>query len=344
MQTKPLVSVMIVVMGAAEHLEETLVSLLRQTLQDFEIIIVSGGLHEPAQQMLDRYCAEDARIKLFPQEKPGMAAARTQAMNLASGKYCAVNDADDISLPQRLERQVDFLEAHPEISLCGAWIETFGAGSSQIRQTPASDALIRSQMMFLCPFAHSTIVWRREEIAITGQEYLLESSEDYDLWARLLPHIRFANLPEVLVRYRVHGGQRSHIVEETDRNWKYQVAIRSVLIQLLGIEPTVDEARLHQKICTGRTNEVWVDEAEIWLNKLQAANRANGVFPLDAFDQVIADRWWDVGLRAKMASVRLWRFFNSPMILTKFPGVSGKIPVLLKFIKHLLADRMRRFI
>lgn len=335
---------MVVVMGAAEHLEETLLSLLGQTIQDFEIIIVDGGVDEVAQQMLARYSSGDERIKVFEQQEPGIAAARNQAMSLASGKYCAVTDADDISLPHRLERQIKFLESRPEISLCGAWIQTFGAGSSQIRQTPTRDAMIRSQMMFLCPFAHSTVVWRREDIARTGQKYLLESSEDYDLWARLLPHIRFANLPEVLVHYRMHEGQRSNIVEETDQNWKYQGAIRSSLIQRLGMEPTADEARLHQKTCVGRTNEVWLDEAEQWLKKLEAANRANGVFPPGAFDQVIADRWWDVGLRAKTTSLRVWRFFNSSITLTKFPSVSGKILALLKFIKHLLADRMKRFI
>jgi len=338
----PLASVMVSVMGEAKHLEETLQSLLAQTLQDFEIIIVDGGIDNAAEGMLAGYASKDERIKVFDQEDPGISAARTQAMLLARGKYCAVTDADDISLPNRLEKQVEFLESHPEVSLCGAWIETFGAGPPQIRQTPTSDAMIRSQMMFLCPFAHSTVMWRREDIHRTGQQYLLHSSEDYDLWARLLPHIGFANLPEVLVRYRVHEGQRSHFVEETDQNWQYQVAIRSSLVELLDITPTSAEARLHQMISSGLESEVSVAEAESWLQKLKNANYAKKEFPQQQFDQSLADRWWVVCLRGKLDGIRIRRFINSPLVSMLYPTVFAKITALLRFLKHLMADRLKR--
>lgn len=341
---KPLVSVMIVVMGAAEHLEEALVSLLRQTLQDFEIIIVSGGLHEPAQRMLDRYCTEYAHIKLFPQEKPGIAAARTQAMNLASGKYCAVNDADDISLPHRLENQVNFLETNPEVDLCGAWIQTIGAGPSQIRRLPISDAEIRSQMMFICPFAHSTVMWRRESVANNGQQYELESSEDYDLWAKLLPHLNFANLPEVLVHYRLHEGQRSNYVEETDQNWAYQLQVRTSLIRFLGVDPTGEEAHLHQKMFVGRNNEIWIDAAEQWLLKLRDVNRERQIFPVEAFDRVIATHWWNAALFAKAKHFRLGYFVNSPITSDAYSRISSKIIALIRFAKQLLGKHVKRFL
>jgi len=333
---------MIVVMGAAEHLEETLVSLLRQTLQDFEIIIVSGGLHESAQRMLDRCSANDTRIKVFEQQMPGIAAARTQALQLASGKYCAVNDADDISLPHRLEKQVNYLEAHPEVSMCGGWIRTFGAGTPQIRYLPPDDAMIRSQMMFICPFAHSTVMWRRDDILQTGQIYMLESSEDYDLWARLVRYIRFANLPDVLVNYRLHEDQRSNYVEKTDLNWKRQIAIRTSLVEMLDIVPSMDEADLHQKISAGWTKEVSMDDVEAWLLKLRENNRAAAVFPPSAFEQAVADRWWDTCLRAKTNSNRIRRFFLSPITAEKYSGISSKTWLLLRFIKHWLADGIKK--
>ena len=338
----PLVSVMVAVMGEAEHFEETLLSLLRQTLQDFEIIVLDGGICKDVKKMLANYASTDQRIKVFSQKEPGIAAARNEAMKHASGKYCAVSDADDISLPHRLEKQVEFLETHPEVSLCGAWIQTFGAGQSQIRQTPADDALIRCQMMFLCPFAHSTVMWRRADIARTGQKYLLHSSEDYDLWARLLPHIRFANLPEVLVHYRMHEGQRSNLVEETDRNWQYQLDIRLSMIKLLGISPTNAEMVLHQKMSTGRADETWIGEAESWLLKLRAANHECQYFPKIQFDQVIADRWWIVSLRAKSKDFRVWRSINSPLNSEKYRSSPHKMFSLLSFIKQLLGLRIKR--
>lgn len=337
----PLVSIMVPVMGAAEHLEETLLSLLNQTLQDFEIIVVNGGLEKSAQKMLDRYSSVDERIKVFPQHEPGISAARTQAMTLANGKYCAVNDSDDISLPHRLERQIEYLETNPEISLCGAWIETLGAGPSQIRKIPTDDATIRSIMMFLCPFAQSTVVWRREEINQTGQEYLLHSSEDYDLWARLLPFIKFANLPEVLVRYRLHEGQRSHVVEVTDRNWQYQLDIRASIIRLLGIEPSDEEMQLHQTLCSGLANKVWIDEAEAWLTKLRNANYSSNYFPLQQFDQVIAERWWVFSLRTKSNPDRVLRFINSSLNSEIYLGVLDKIIAILRYTKNLIGLRVR---
>jgi len=340
----PLVSVMVVVKGHAEHLEETLQSLLGQTLQDFEMIIVNGGVNASAQKMLAHYSSADNRISVFEQNEPGISAARNQAMSIARGKYCAVSDADDISLPQRLEKQVGFLETHPEVSLCGAWIQTFGAASSQIRQTPMNDDMIRSQMMFLCPFAHSTVIWRRVDIERTGQQYRLEASEDYDLWARLWPHIHFANLPEVLVHYRVHEGQRSHIVEETDRNWQYQMAIRASLIKHLGIALPSEEATLHQKISSGRENEVWIDDAEAWLLKLQKTNHENHQLPLRSFDRVIADRWWIVSLKARTQSFRPWRFIASPLIADVYPDISSKITLFVRFVKQFLADQTKRML
>jgi len=333
---QPMVSVMVVVKGDGRHLRETLESLISQTITDIEIIVVNGGVDEATQQLLTRYSSEDDRIKVFNQQEPGIAAARNQAMTLATGKYCAVADADDISLPTRLERQVAFLETHPEISLCGAWIMTIGDQPGQVRKTPLDDAMIRAQMIFLCPFAHSSVVWRQEEINRTGQIYMLESSEDYDLWARLLPHIRFANLPETLVHYRIHAGQRSNYVEVSDQNWEYQMAIRSSLIGHLGFTPTNEEISLHQRISAGHENEVRMDEGESWLLKLREANLESKHLPVESFERVLAGRWWDFCLNAKSNTFQAWKFIISPLNNRMYPGLSGKIRLLLRFSKLLL--------
>lgn len=338
----PLVSVMVVIKGEGQHFKETLDSVLGQTLTDFELIIVNGGVDNATQRLIATYSSVDERIKVFDQQEPGLAAARNQAMALAGGKYCAVADADDVSLPTRLEKQVNFLDAHPEIELCGSWIMTIGDLQGQVRKLPVDDATIRSQMIFLCPYAHSTVMWRREEINRTGQKYLLESSEDFDLWARLLPHIRFANLPEVLVHYRIHAGQRSHYVEESDQNWKFQTAIRSSLIEHIGFLPTTEEAILHQKITSGHESEVRMNEAESWLLKLRDANLLSQFLPTDTFNLVLASRWWDFNLNANPSLMQSWRFVNSPLNNGMYPGLTGKIRMLLRFGKLNLVSLRRR--
>ncbi len=338
----PLVSVMVVIKGEGRHFQETLDSLLGQTLTDFELIIVNGGVDNATQRMIATYSSADKRIKVFDQQEPGLAAARNQAMALAGGKYCAVADADDLSLSTRLEKQVNFLDAHPKIALCGSWIMTIGDQHGQVRKLPVDDATIRSQMIFLCPYAHSTVMWRREEINRTGQKYLLESSEDFDLWARLLPHIRFANLPEILVHYRIHAGQRSNYVEESDQNWKFQIAIRSSLIEHIGFLPTTNEAILHQKISAGHEIEVSMNEAESWLLKLRDANMYSQFLPTDTFNRVLADRWWDFSQKANPILMQSWRFVNSPLNYGMYPGLTGKIRMLLRFGKLNLVSLRRR--
>jgi len=187
------------------------------------------------------------------------------------------------------------------------------------------------------------VMWRREDVIRTGQEYLFQSSEDYYLWARLLPHIHFANLPEVLVRYRIHKDQRS-IIDESDLGWKNQVCIRLSVINLLGIMATADETSLHQKISTGRENEISLSDAEAWLKKLQAANRAANTFPQHAFDRIIADRWWVVSLGAKSKPIRALRFIRSSVNSNIYLGVSGKMVILARFIKQRLANGIKRIL
>lgn len=341
----PLVSVMVVVKGSAQHLEETLLSLLGQTIKDFEIIVVNGGVDDAVQDVLTRYSTADDRIKVYEQREPGLSAARTQAMRLARGKYCAVADADDVSLPYRLEREVDFLEANSDISLCGAWIKTIGAEPSQVRQTPADDAMIRAQMIFLCPFAHSTVMWRREDIMNTQEVYRLESAEDYDLWVRLAKYIRFANIPEVLVNYRIHPEQRSNSIEESDANIEHKTIIRQSLIKELGIDPNDQELKLHHALSGGflKTDPGFVAVAEAWLLKLLQANQVSCQLPEPQFSQVLADRWWWVCLEATLSPWLLWRFITSTVNNIAYTRVRGKTRLLLRFAKIISLHLLRKW-
>jgi len=340
----PLVSIMLVVKGCAVYLEDTLLSLLGQTLQDFEVVVVSDSLDSAAQTVMDHCAVADDRIRVFEQRQPGLAAARNQAMSHARGKYCAVADADDISLPQRLEKQVAFLEAHPDISLCGAWIQIIGAEPAQIRRTPAEDALIRAQMPFLCPFAHSTVMWRRQDILETGQTYRWDSAEDYDLWVRLAGHIRFANIPDVLVHYRVHPGQRSHLIEGSAANDERLLKIRQMAVENIGLQPDAGQMHLHNALAGGayQPGREFVLAAENWLLQLKQANRMRSALPEPQFGYILAENWWLVCLKAAWSPWLVWRFLASPLNRNAYPGVREKARFILRAAKEVLIRMLRK--
>lgn len=335
----PVVSIMTPVRGASPYLEETLTSLLSQTLQDFEWIVIDGGLKEPGKSLLEDVSARDKRIKVFEQTTPGLSEARNQAMALASGTYCAVADGDDVSLPLRLKKEVAFLVTHPEIGLCGSWLKTFGAGRDEIRKTPLEDAAIRSLMIFACPFAHSTVMWKRELVERTGLRYRLGSAEDYDLWVRLAPFVRFANIPEVLVGYRIHSDQHSQYAERSGLFDRSAIQIWVPQIKALGIEPTEMEIETHRKLSTGRygqETEAFVRNAEAWLLRLRTANQQGKRYPELEFNQTLAEYWWYVCSGVVAAPNLSIQFLLSPLNRSGYAGMLRVAKLGYRFARRVL--------
>ncbi len=334
----PTVSVMTVVKGECLFLEETIVSVLGQTFSDFEWVFIEDEIGESAKKILLRYAASDQRIKIFNQIKAGLSSARNQAVTMSTGKYCAVADSDDVFLPNRLEKQVDFLENRPDISLCGAWIKTFGGKHDEVRKTPVDDAAIRASLIFNNPFAHSTVVWRRQDILHTGQQYELDSAEDYDLWVRLSKFIHFANLSEILVLYRIHPDQHSNFTENNGLFLNSTLLIRTRQIKALKIEPTKQEIDTHQKISLGQLqqDDAFVKKTETWLLKLRIANQKQRLYPEPQFKQLLASQWYWACLKAPSIQNIPTKYLSSPLNYDLDAGIPQKIRFVLRFFKILI--------
>jgi hypothetical protein len=327
---------MTVAKGNCLFLEETIASVLGQTFTDFEWIFIDDGIGEAAKNLLLRYASSDQRIKIFKQVEAGLSPARNQAAAMSIGKYCAVADSDDLLLPNRLEKQVDFLEKHPEISICGSWIKTFGGKYAEVRKPPLDDASIRAFLMFGSPFAHSTVMWRRQDILKTGLRYELDSAEDYDLWVRLSKYIRFANLSEVLVRYRIHPDQHSNFAENSGIFFKNALITWLFQIKALGIDPTEQEINTHQKISLGQLNQepAFIEKAEAWLLKLRTANENQKLYPEPQFKQLLAIQWYSVCLGTKNVETNLpVKFLSSPLNHDLDTDILQIIKPVLRFFK-----------
>src|SRR5258708_4808575 len=207
----PLVSVIMLAYNSERYMVEAIETILNQTYQHFEFLIITEPSNSDATPaILEKYSQQDSRIRVIVQSVPGVTAKRESAWPLAKGKYVAWADADDVYCPQRLEKQVVFLESHLEIGICGTWVETIGATKS-IWKYPTDDGSIRSKLLFSSTLANPTVMMRLELFSKDGLHYDLTYlfREDYDLWTRAAQQTHFANIPEVLVRYRLHSEQNS---------------------------------------------------------------------------------------------------------------------------------------
>lgn len=205
----PLVSVVLPVFDAAAHLRDAVDSILSQTLEDFELIVVDDGSRDATPAILRSY--RDRRIRLLEQrQNTGLAATLNRALAVARGRYVARQDADDISEPHRLRTQVEYLRAHADVALVGSWFRVIDARGALVRRTvlPVEDLDLRWAMFFSCPFVHSAVMWRREAVEQQVGRYdeRFSYSLDYDFWTRIAARYPVANVPHFLVRWRVHAG------------------------------------------------------------------------------------------------------------------------------------------
>jgi len=208
----PLVSVTMVVRNMERYVGEAIESVLNQTFRGFELIIVDFGSTDRSKSIISRCSASDSRIKLHAIPPCSLPEARNASCFLAGGRYIALMDADDVAFPNRLERQVAYLEHYPEIALLGGAIEcTNSCGLPRFtRNFPLTDAEIRAALSHETALHQTTVIMRREVLdVVKGYRRAFTLAEDYDLWLRIAEHFRMANLADPVVYYRIHPEQVS---------------------------------------------------------------------------------------------------------------------------------------
>jgi len=209
---EPIVSVLLPTFNSEKFLRQTVNSIMNQTFQDFELLVVDDASKDSTRAILQSY--GDSRIRIIDGPGKGLAAALNHGIRQARGKYIARIDADDMAMPTRFEKQVNFLDAHADISIVGTHQEHFGA-YSWVHKPQADPDIIKSVLLFLCDICHSTLMLRKEDFLKHGFFYPEESlQEDYELWTQIMGTLRFSTIPEVLALYRVHGGS---ITDEKER-------------------------------------------------------------------------------------------------------------------------------
>lgn len=315
---RPRVSILFPVYNTAQYLREAVDSMLAQTFEDFELIVLNDCSPDNAEDIIDTY--HDPRIVRYRGEKNvGLANVLNVGIAMARGEYIARMDSDDISLPERLKVQVDFLDTHSEYDLVSVGMKEFGDGD-RIYSYDNETEEIKFNALFYSPILHASSMWRRQSFEGLLYDQSFVPSEDYHLWTRaLLKGITMRNLPEVLYRYRRFGGQATSNNDGSRRKNVRELYIQSAFPDL---EP---------------------QQVDVWVKSLTGSDLSQlkkALEEMDYCNKKVQQPFFqqrEFGIHAKRYYQS--RLFKQLMNGGKGPVFDLRISQIMKLMKHRLCGR-----
>ncbi len=205
----PRVSVVMSVHDGRPYLTQAVQSILGQTFEDFEFIIINDGSSDGSRAVLEQFAERDDRIRLLHQTNRGLTPSLNRGLELARGKYIARMDDDDVSRPARLEKQVRFLESNPGVGVLGVGAKVIGETGKLIGHwiPPKEHGRITWRLLFNACFTHPSVMMRRSLIQVLGgYADWARCSQDHELWTRAALETRLAALPDELIKFRRSEG------------------------------------------------------------------------------------------------------------------------------------------
>lgn len=212
--SSPAISVALSVYNGERFLAPAIESILAQTFIDFEFLILNDGSKDGSAAIIDAYAAQDSRIRPIHRKNKGLVASLNQLIEEAQAPLIARMDGDDIAHPERFQKQIDFLHAHPDHGVVGTWTEDIDEDDQPYfftgKDHPTSSAELLQSIEDRSPLCHPSVMMRRDVVqSVGGYHAAYLHCEDYDLWLRLANRTKMCSLPERLIRYRHSPGQIS---------------------------------------------------------------------------------------------------------------------------------------
>lgn len=206
------VSVILPVYNAENTVKQALISIVNQTYNNLEIIIINDGSNDNTEEIV-RSVADSRIIYVKNDKNEGLIYTLNRGLSMATGEYIARMDADDISLPDRLEKQVNFLDNNKDYIMVGGQIEFFGnTNSNKAYILPCNDDDIRAGLLYYCPFYHPTVLFRKEVVSLYklfyNKDYI--HAEDYKMWSDISAIGKMYNIPDIVLKYRISDNQISN--------------------------------------------------------------------------------------------------------------------------------------
>ena len=235
-----LVSVIMPTYNAERYIREAIESIISQTYSNWELLIVDDGSTDSTRKIIEEYVKADDRVRLIEGKRKGIGGALNLGMEMAEGNYIARMDADDISLPMRLEKQVEFMEGHKEVGVCATQFKEYAFHKAQQKNMcdTFTDQDIKARLIFSNALGHPTIMFRKK-VFDDGWRYAENIiAEDYDLWTRMMPDIKFQCLEDVLLYYRKEDQNSSFAIDGREIVLADRMIIKACITRLFHVAPS----------------------------------------------------------------------------------------------------------
>jgi glycosyltransferase involved in cell wall biosynthesis len=313
----PKVTVFIPVYNRQKYVGDAIESILAQTFSDFEILLVDDGSTDHSVDLIRSYT--DPRIRLACNEDNlGIPKTRNKGVELARGQYMAMLDSDDRAYPHRLEKQIAFLDSHPDYAQVGSWcrmMDAQGHPLKRIKRQPIFPDDIHAQFLFRCAMSNRSIMARTAILKEYGYRNDYPRCQDYELHVRLAKHYKLGNLPECLVYGRIHPQQITG--QTTDLGDTKKQEIISGQLKELGVPFSPNDLAPH--LTLSRMQKLgfipdadYLEWAGEWLLRLQQANKHTHCFSEPAFSHALSEKWFQACWTARRKiGWAVWKYFFS---------------------------------
>lgn len=294
MNELPLISVLLPIYNAEAYLKESLNSILKQTVTNFEIIALDDGSQDASLQILKEIQSQDSRIRIEQNEKNlGLIATLNKGLQYCSAPFTARMDADDLIATTRFEKQLEFLNANPDYAAVSSLMEEFDENGNTKKITyRQSYQDIKNASLFYSPVSHAASIFKTNVLKELGYRSEYKYAEDYDLWFRLLQNHKVGVVPEVLYYYRAHNTQSIRVEDNSTKNQTHLNIIKEMQ-QYFGLISNTTNLTLHLNYCMKAKPFDNVGDFMAWDGYLREfLGSKNGYLNDVAFQQFVWVNFW----------------------------------------------------
>ena len=289
----PLVSVVITVYNGEKYIEQSIESILSQTYQAWELIIINDGSSDNTENLILKY--PDKRIKYLRNDtNRGISFSLNKGLDATNGEFIARLDADDISLPFRLEKQVEFLNENKDYTLCGTYFQTINAKGKILKHVrfPTNNRDAQSYLLLHNCFCQSAIMMRAPIAKKLKYDQDFRIGEDYDLWHRISKQGKITNLPLFTTLYRIHD---TNITRKSEVMFTDVIKVQKKILDDLGIEYSENELEVHSNALSYHGEYFKLPGnlqlLENWIKKLYSFIKKSGRYNDLLCYGILAEKW-----------------------------------------------------
>jgi glycosyltransferase involved in cell wall biosynthesis len=312
------------VFNGESYLRAAIDSILNQTFTDFRFIIIDDGSTDSSVDIIKSYT--DQRIELVQNETNlKLIATLNKGLEMCKADYIVRMDADDLSLPKRIEKQVEFMDAHPDVVCSGTWFTDFDDNYSKDVRYETEDTQIRIRHLYQTQIAHPTAIWRNDCIKKHNLkfDFSFPHCEDYEFWTRMGHFGRLANIPEFLVRKREHQNKVSN--QFACIQVKSCSKVKANEMERIGVMATENDVELYERFAYA---DFTLNESELYQLKqlligLLSSNAASNYLNPKVFQKYISDKWYATLSQSKVSGkVKRKLIAESQLILNEISFLS----------------------